>query len=262
MIQHLSEADLPAAAALLDRVGLPSAASNVARYLRWQPDGVWGLFEAGALVGTISLLHFGRVGFVGCMAVEPARQGHRLGRTLLEHAHRAAQRAGITTLLLEATASGRPLYEKLGYFVEYETAVVSRSHVTPSAPTALHAERASILDLDRRATCSTRDAMIGDLVDRYPGAVARATHLVGYGLVVGDRLGPVIAGDPGAGRALIANLAGACTVAGVPVLNEDAMTAFSASGFTPQRTLHRMRLGPPVASHAGWLWALASAGAG
>jgi hypothetical protein len=72
----------------------------------------------------------------------------------------------------------------------------------------------------------------------------------------------VIASEPGAGRALVERLAGACTIAGVPVANEPALAAFTAAGFTHRRTLRRMRLGAPVPANVGWLWALASSGAG
>jgi hypothetical protein len=92
--------------------------------------------------------------------------------------------------------------------------------------------------------------------------VERAAKLVGYGLVVDGRLGPVIASDPGAGRALVDRLAGACTVAAAPTANEPALAALTGAGFTHMRTLRRMRLGAPVAAHVSWLWALASSGAG
>jgi len=262
MVQPLRAADVPAAIALLERVGLPSGAANLARYLRWQRAGAWGVVEHGALVGMVTLLQFGHVGFVGCMAVDPGRQARGLGRVLLEHAHAAGRRAGVITLLLEATPSGQRLYEKLGYVVDHETLIVSRSRVAPSDPVALDHERRAIFELDRGATGSPRDVMIGGLIDEGRGGVERTTVLAGYGLVVGDRLGPVIARDPGAGRALVDRLAGACTVAAVPAPNEPAMAAFAANGFGYTRSLRRMRLGPPVGSNPAWLWSLASSGAG
>ena len=222
MIQALHVDDLPAAVALLGRVGLPSGAANLARYLRWQPDGGWGLFEDGGLVGTVTLLQFGHIGFVGCMAIRSEQQGRGLGRSLLQHAHAAAQRAGITTLLLEATEGGRWLYEKFGYVIDDETWIVSRTRVAPSDPVSIIHERRAILDLDRRATGAPRDTMIGSLVDDHRGGVERTAGLIGYGLVVGDRLGPVIASDPGAGRALIDRLAGASTVSAIPASSSAA----------------------------------------
>jgi N-acetylglutamate synthase-like GNAT family acetyltransferase len=266
MIQALTTADVPATIELLRRTGLEGATANFTRYRRWQPDGAWGLFDNGALVGSVTLLRFGRVGFVGCMAVEPALQAQGRGRALLEHAHAAGRRAGVTTFLLEATAIGRRLYENLGYAVDHETWVGARKLATepPGAVVEIGAARAEILALDRRATGSPRDMMIGDLIDHHHGGLERSADgaVVGYGLVVGDRLGPVIASDPGAGRALIERLAGGCAVVGVPMPNAPAIAAASAAGFAPARTLTRMRLGPPVDGDPAWCWALASPGAG
>lgn len=263
MVEPLDPSELPEVIALLERAGLPGAVAGVARYLRWQPDGAWRVRIDGALAGTVTLLRYGHVGFVGCMAVDDAHRSRGVGRRLLEHAHAAGRRAGITTFLLEATAAGRPLYDKLGYVDEYETWNVARpgTAADPSALDDLSADRGEILALDQRATGSSRDVMIDGLLREQRGARARGDTLTGYGLVVGGRLGPVVARDPGAGRALIDRLAPFATFASIPVPNEAAVAAFAANGFAHVRSLRRMRLGPPIAT-PGWLWALASPGAG
>jgi ribosomal protein S18 acetylase RimI-like enzyme len=261
----LSDADVPAAIALLAKVNLAAGAANIIRYLKWQPEGIWGCFEDGVLQGMVTVLHHGDVGFVGCMAVEPELQGRGMGRLLLEHAQVASRRAGVTTFLLEATPIGAQLYRKLGYVVEYETAIVSREATGRGEPLPLAEHRAAILELDRMATGSRRDVMIGGLVDNPEmfGAVMQSNgELAGYGLVVGERLGPLIARDPRAGRALVDRLAASCTTSTVPLANEPAVAALAANGFTETRRLERMRLGPAVPSRVTWIWALASAGAG
>lgn len=259
----LREQDVPAATKLLERVGLAAGAANIGRYLRWQPDGIFGLIDDGRLLGTVSLLQFGDVDFIGCMAVEPAQQGRGLGRMLLEHAHAHGERAGVKTFLLEATPVGAVLYRKLGYVVEHETAIVGRTASRPPAVLRTTGDRASILELDRVATGSPRDKMIGALVDEVGAATVRTGGVVaGYGLFVGERLGPVIARDAGAGRALIDELAAGCSTSTVPLPNEAAFAALGANGFTVVRTLERMRRGPRLASRTDWIWALASAGAG
>ena len=263
MIRLLTEADVPAAIALLARVELASGAANIQRYLRWQPDGCWGWVVDGVLAGMVVVLRYEHIGFVGCMAVEPERQGRGLGRRLLEHAHLASRHGGVTTFLLEATTHGEPLYASLGYVVEYDTVIVARTGLAACDAKPLVHERAAIVALDREATGSERSPMIPRLVDEFAGVSVRTNErLVGYGLVVGERLGPVIARDPGAGRTIVDQLSPACTTATVAVANEAAMTAVLANGFSVVRSLHRMRLGPAVASHVAWIWALASAGAG
>jgi len=250
-------ADLPAAMSLLERVGLASGATNIARYLALQPDGCWW-DDAG---GMVTVLRHGSVGFIGCMAVEPALQGRGVGRRLLEHAHHEARAAGVTTFLLEATPAGAHLYERLGYVHEHGTWIVGRTRETATLAQIPAAHHAGVLALDRAATGTPRP-MIASLLS-HPGAVVEARgELAGYGLVVGDRLGPLVARSAEAGRDLVARLAAPCTVAGVPEPNEAARRALADAGFTDVRRLSRMRLGPPVDGHPDWVWTLASAGAG
>lgn len=247
---------------LLERAELAGARSSVARYLRWQPDGAWGAFDEAVLVGTVTLLRFGAVGFVGCMAVAPEQRGRGLGRQLLAHAHEAGRRAGVTTFLLEATSAGEPLYHKLGYVVEGETV-----NLTAARPCAegglldLRARQDEIVALDRAATDSTRAHMVTDLLARHRGATIEHDGLTGYALAVDGRLGPAIARDEASGRALLDRVAPACNVASVPAASTAALAAVADHGFAPVRQLRRMRLGAPVPT-PGWLWALASPGAG
>jgi GNAT superfamily N-acetyltransferase len=262
----LVEADLPAARALLQRVELGGGVAYVARYLRWHPEGVWGAFDDdGALVGMISLLQFGASGFVGCMAVQPEQQGRGIGRLLLEHAHAAGRARGIATFLLEATAVGRRLYDKVGYTVEYSSMILVRP---PDAlrfveTASLAGERPEILALDREAIGAPRESIVGPLVDGFTGAAVRSRgELAGYGLIVGERLGPVIARDPGAGAELIQRLAPGCSNAALPLTNEPAVAAIAVVGFTELRKITRMRLGPPVPIRVPWVWTFVSAGAG
>ena len=271
MLRSLTESDLPAAMSLLERVGLAGGAANISRYLRWQPDGVWGWFDEAGLVGTVTLLRFGDVAFVGCMAVEPARRERGFGRALLEHAHVHGTRSGVATFLLEATPIGARMYTTLGYVVESETVIVERSAIVATSSIApLAAEFAAILELDRVATASQRRVMIGGLIDDCAGAVVRSDReLTGFGLVVANaaapRLGPVIARDPGAGRALVDRLASSApspTSAAVSVANDPAVAALQANGFVEVRRLKRMRRGPALSSRGNWIWALASPGAG
>ncbi len=261
-IAALDEADVAEAAELLVRAGLPGGAANIGRYRRWQPDGAWKVVRDGRLVGMVTLLRFGHVGFVGCMAVEPALQGAGIGRELLEHAHDHGSRNGVTTFALEATPVGERLYRKLGYVGEGETALVARTAAGESSRERI-ADRTGIIELDALATATPRAVMIEALLDEAPGATTRiGGELVGYGLALTDRLGPVIARDVGAGRALVDQLAPGCAVAAVPVANEPALAAFAANGFREARRLRRMRRGPAVAIETPWIWALASPGAG
>jgi ribosomal protein S18 acetylase RimI-like enzyme len=262
----LTAADLPAAHSLLARAGLGGGVAYVARYQRWYPEGMWGSFdERGELAGMVTVLQYGPVGFVGCMAVAPELQGRGIGRRLLEHAHAAGRARGIGTFLLEATPSGQLLYEKLGYRVEHESAILGRpaDAVRFIDPAPLAADRAAVHALDREATGCARATLIDALVDNFAGAAVRVRgELAGFGFAVGERLGPVTARDPGAGRELVDRLAPGCTSATVPLDNEPAAAALAGAGFTELRRIVRMSLGPAVRVRLPWVWSLVSAGAG
>jgi GNAT superfamily N-acetyltransferase len=62
-------------------------------------------------VATIS----GSVGWVGTIWVTPLLRGRGLGRTITEAVSDELEGAGCRTLVLVATAAGRPVYERLGF---------------------------------------------------------------------------------------------------------------------------------------------------
>ncbi len=263
MIRPIVTADLPAAVALLEISGLGGAQANLARYLRCQPSCGWAAIVDGAIAGIVTLLSQGRVGFVGAMAVHPAHRGTGLGRALLEYAQARAR--GIETFLLEATPLGEHLYRRLGYVPEHESVILSREGaIEPIEYRIAPSDHAAIATLDRIATGTVRDDMLADLLSE--GGPGTTVHVhreaVGAGLVIGDRLGPVLATHVGVGRALVDQLAVACRVVTIPEPNQAALAAVAMHGFREVRRLRRMRLGPPVPVRTDWIWALASPGAG
>ncbi len=256
--------DLPACVDLLTRAGLAGGAANIGRYLRWQPDGCYGLELEGALVGTVTLLAQPPIGFVGCMAVAPERQGTGLGRLLLEYAHDLGRRWGLTTFGLEATPAGAVLYRKLGYVTEHESVILQHPTTTAPAPgPRATTDLAAVLELDRAATGADRTTMIRDLANLFPGdAVVTAGTLAAWCLIVGERLGPMHARDVGAGRALVERHAPATSIVLVPGPNEAALRAVIDAGFVENRRLERMWLGRTPDARVPLQWTLASPGAG
>jgi GNAT superfamily N-acetyltransferase len=69
----------------------------------------------GAIVGTAVGSAHGTAGWVGAVFVDAAARGGGLGRALTDAAIAALESAGCATLVLVATAAGRPLYERMGF---------------------------------------------------------------------------------------------------------------------------------------------------
>jgi len=85
--------------------------------LRWAGEGAFCLRnEAGEPVATALAIPYKRdLAYIAMVITHPDLQGRGLGRRLMEHllAYIAAQ--GIERVMLDASAMGRPLYEKLGF---------------------------------------------------------------------------------------------------------------------------------------------------
>jgi GNAT superfamily N-acetyltransferase len=69
----------------------------------------------GRIAGTGVATLNGAVAWIGTIWVAPAWRGKGLGHALTEAPIAAAEAAGCRTLVLVATAAGRPLYERLGF---------------------------------------------------------------------------------------------------------------------------------------------------
>src|ERR1700690_2245235 len=69
------------------------------------------------IVGTGVATVSGRGGWVGTIWVGPALRRHGLGRALTEAVIKELEGSGCRTLVLVATAAGRPVYERLRFEV-------------------------------------------------------------------------------------------------------------------------------------------------
>ena len=159
---------------------------------------------------------------------------------------RAGERAGIATMLLEATELGEPLYRRLGYVVEHDTVIVAREASEAGAAPAACAigaldsrAFAALCALDREATGTDRADMLAALLAEGVAietiAGRAAGELRAAGMLVGDRVGPVLARDLDAGHAIVDRLAPAARIATIPAPNAAAIAAFARHGFREQR---------------------------
>lgn len=172
----------------------------VATALRW----LWG--ERHATIGLV----------IVTAACQGRRIGHRLVSTLLEGLDNY-------TVLLQATADGRGLYERLGFVRMGEI----RQHQGVAQPTPLIAlpaglrlrpagqnEAAMLHKLDGEARGMPRHALIDDLLAQADACVVLDHDGTQKGFAIlrrfgrGHAIGPVVAPDAQSAKALIAHLAG------------------------------------------------------
>lgn len=169
----------------------------------------------GQLVGTaLRWLWGSRHATVGHVMVAPRMQRQRLGQHLM---HALMADLGDRTVLLNATAEGRGVYERMGFAITGEV----RQHQGIASPAQIVAlpegerlrplgrnDAKRLIALDARATGMPRDAMLEQLLaDGDTVVLARGAEAVGFATIRrfgrGYAIGPVVAPDLAGARALI-----------------------------------------------------------
>lgn len=215
-----------------------------------------GTGGVGETAGTGGTRGTGGTGWVGGVAVVPAHRRAGLGGALTEAIMEFLEGRGVATVLLHATALGRPVYERLGFVPE--TAYVTLSGPTlPRAATGamVRAGRAAdleaVLALDREATGEDRRRLLTALWPTGGLVAAVDGHPHGYHLASPWRPGgATIAADSGTGLALLdaVRVAPGDEVAiSVPAANAAAVGWLEAAGFNERYRTIRMYRGPRVA---------------
>jgi hypothetical protein len=190
------------------------------------------------------------------VAVVPAHRRVGLGGALTEAIVEFLEGRGVATVLLHATALGRPVYERLGFVPE--TAYVTLGGPTlarASTGAMVRAGRAAdleaVLALDRTATGEDRRRLLTSLWPTGGLVAAVDGQALGYHLASPWRPGgATIAVDSGTGLALLdaVRVAPGDEVAiSVPAANAAAVGWLESAGFQERYRTIRMHRGPRVA---------------
>lgn len=208
-------AHLPGAVALSQSEGWPHRVEDWALNLTVS-QGVAAVAEGRVLGTALCALH-GAVATLNMIIVDPALRGRGIGLRLMTS---IIELAGAREMRLVATEEGKPLYRKLG-FVDAGQIIQLQGLAAPVAPeqpveaypaASGPAEPDLLARMDREASGMDRAALLARIAAQ--GTTLRTEG--GFALLRafgrGHVLGPVVARDPGAARALMA--AGAGRMAG------------------------------------------------
>lgn len=198
--------------------------------------------------------------WLAMVLVDPAQRGAGIGMRLLERG--LAQAADVTTVGLDATPLGQPLYEKLGFrasstFTRMESDTAQLQGATrarwPQVRRATLADWEGIAALDARATGLDRRAMLEwlhtgapELSLVYDGADGLEGALFGRHGHNAAHLGPVLAASAAVAEALlVAALADHERPVFIDIADDRPgwRTRVEALGFRPQRPFTRMYRG-------------------
>ena len=201
-IRPLVDTDLETADVIL-RLAFQSSASRLHDlwlYRQMQPDGWFGATQGEHLVGMVGAVHYGAFAHVGFMAVHPEAQRQGVGLALMQFLLAELEKQHVPLVTLDASAAGRPLYEKLGFVAYDETLVFQRQNNGAIPDRAAHIQSISDRELDELAEWDSgffganRLKVLKVLLDNYPerSFIKRDKdgQLAGYLFALKNRIGP------------------------------------------------------------------------
>ena len=266
--------DVPLGMRLKEQAGWNQTEADWKRFLDLEPDGCFVGELEGVAAATLTTCTFGPVAWVAMVLVDQPLRGRGLAKALLAHALDFLERRGVRSVRLDATPLGQPLYEKLGFVVEYELAryqgvlpprgAAARPPGVGEEPLlAEHMEQ--LCCLDRAVAGADRRKLLLRLLVENPGAVKAVQE---GGAVTGFimaregsgalQIGPCV-GSAAAAPVLLRDAwwryAGRPVYVDIPTGNTPAVALAEAVGLAVQRPFLRMCRGPSAGKRPEQLWA-------
>jgi GNAT superfamily N-acetyltransferase len=262
----MRQCDLAAAMRLKTQAGWNQTEDEWRFFLEQRPEGCFVAEQDEQTVGTVTTIAYGpRLAWISLLLVAPAFRRQGLGTRLMQAALDSL--AGWTTVALDATPSGRLVYERLGFHAEFEFVRLVRpdgfAHrpdrfkgrsVRSKTSQALSSHLSQLAALDRQAFGADRLPLLFSLHARAPG-VARLALCQGQstGFCLGrhgsrlSQLGPVVAKTVDQATALCRTALSVWrdrgVVIDVPASQDTFLAWLRDRGFEIQRPLTRMSRG-------------------
>ena len=266
-LRSMTASDIPAGMRLKAEAGWNQVEGDWRRFLDLGPDGCFVAERDGRVVGTVTTCRLGSIGWIAMLLVEKTERGAGIGRSLLNRAVDSLESHGVTAVRLDATPQGRPLYESLGFRVDFRL-IRYRGTISPipPAPDLRTGEASEIVGLDLAVTRTDRRVLLDRLVADHPRHCLVAPSLSGpiRGFVLwrpgssASQIGPCIA-EPDAGVALLdeatRRLADPSVILDIPDGNGEAIAWAESRGLQASRELWRMTRGEVVVEDLPRLWA-------
>lgn len=264
-IRSMSGVDIGAGLRLSQLAGWNQTRVDWEAFLSLRPNGCFAAEHDGKVVGTVTTIDYAaRLSWIGMLLVDPDARRQGTGTRLLQEAMHSLETC--ETVKLDATATGRKVYLKLGFQDEYEIArMVCRDHTAAAADTQSRTEPGwsplqphelqSVTAYDAPIFGQARANVLRTWYRKRPdyAFVARLEgKLAGYCLGRTGRnfeqIGPITADDlPTAEALLHAALHHVGTrpaLVDAPLLDRGLSDTLERLGFTEQRRFMRMFNGP------------------
>src|ERR1700730_2855874 len=120
-IRVMTEHDIPAGLRLNGLSGWNQTSADWKRFLTSSPRGCFVMEDDMKVVGTATTICYeNRFAWIGMVLVDPGHRKQGIGTQLLTKTMEHLDHSRISTMKLDATPLGKPLYTKLGFVNEYE----------------------------------------------------------------------------------------------------------------------------------------------
>jgi ribosomal protein S18 acetylase RimI-like enzyme len=268
-IRAMTAADFPLALRLQQQAGWNQTEADWLRLLDLQPDGCFVAEVDGRPAATTIACILGSVAWLAMVLVDTPLRRRGVATALLIHALEFLDERGLATVRLDATPLGQPVYEKLGFNVQFTlsryTGPAPAAEPVSSVRQATSADLDLIAELDQAVTGSARRPLLERLFRECPDdfrVVEDEGRLLGYAVArpgkIAVQIGPCVS-IPEAAPLLLADAwrrhAGQYVHVDIPVVNKPAVRLAESRGLTVQRHLTRMCRGVPVREQTDHLWA-------
>jgi predicted N-acetyltransferase YhbS len=268
-IRVMTDQDVPAGLRLNTLCGWNQTAEDWRLFLQQSPNGCFVAEIDGNVVGTAATINYeSRFAWIGMVLVDPESRKMGIGTQLLIKAIEHLDKAGISTMKLDATPLGKPLYARLGFVTEYEIERWILKRLPGWKPDSMFAggkgpdprQLRKILQMDREVFGADRSNLLHSLQERAPefaiavweNGIPHAYAFGRHGLFA-DHLGPWMANHRPAAEALFQSFLRQSLrdtlIVDCLKSNSMALELLATNGFSLSRPLTRMVRGQN--SHPG-----------
>lgn len=276
ILRLLTPRDFPSVDPLLTAAYARSMSmlDELTHYYRLQPDGWILALRNEKPVGMGGVLFYGSFARIGLMAVLPETQHQGIGAAIMQHLLAWIADRGATTVFLDATPAGVPLYAKLGFMADDSVcAYIQRRSSTLVDSPAIATKRldpeelAEVVTYDEGRFGARRTGVLTSYYEEFPHRmfVVRDSQgsITGYLIAQARRLGPWLADTPEIAGILLQQALrlsfSQSPMALVPEYNQAAQMLLKGAGFQPEGRWQSMRLGGiPSLHRRQWLYGYAN----
>jgi ribosomal protein S18 acetylase RimI-like enzyme len=264
-LRQLRHSDLRDALELSRLAGWNQTKDDWELLLQLDPQGCFGIEVEHHIVATTTLLCYGKqLAWIGMVLTKPDYRRMGFARRLMQAALQRSVSLNITSVKLDATADGQPLYEKLGFTTEQIVERWSRDS-SQGQNEQTHSARGSAAvvskEMDREAFGADRTAVLHELTVRNPPVATPEGFSFSRAGSRSRYFGPCVAADQQTARTVIDQTLRASPEStwywDILATNEKTVALAQEFGFVRQRRLQRMVFGGRLVTNDQLVYAIA-----